>query len=290
MTTAVMIDLPDSMPGPYQNPRVPRTEGLRRSVAGSRRKLPGLPVFAGNARRHRQVMAPMNPLPLLACLAAAACTTGTPLTESSPQIELTANPGQVAGKPALALTLTTWNHLAALGDAVDGHQLSATLNGAPLTMDPTATGYFGNGDRYVAAFAETSCPHTASSALAISDGQTTWSFHVLDLMTNDLVPTAPLVAGQPAQIEWPSAANATQPVSTIDWACIQVAGRTAACTGNGAADPGIAIVLQRITTDVAANPGDPYVITAARVLTATSTGDGNDVFVTVLDQTTGTFH
>lgn len=234
-------------------------------------------------------MVTMNALALLACLAAAACTTGTPLTESSPQIELTANPGQVAGKPALALTLTTWNHRAALGDAVDSHDLSATLNAAPLAMDPTATGYFGNGDRYVAAFANTSCPRTASSALAITDGQTTWSFHVIDLMTNDLAPTAPFVAGQPARIAWPSAANATQPTSTIEWACIQVAGRSAACVGNGAADPGITIEQQLITTDVAANPGDPYVITAARELTAPSTGDGNDVFVTVLDQTTGTF-
>jgi len=155
------------------------------------------------------VMATMKLL-LLACLGA--CTTGTPLTESSPQIELTANPGQLAGKPALDLTLTTWNYLAALGDAVDSHQLTATLNDTPLTMDPTATGYFGNGDRYVAAFAETSCPHTASSALAISDGQTTWSFHVIDLMTNDLAPTAPLVAGQPARIAWPSAANASSTI------------------------------------------------------------------------------
>ena len=235
------------------------------------------------------VKATMNHLPLLACLAAAACTTGTPLTESSPQIELTANPGQVAGKPALALTLTTWNHLAALGDAVDSRELAATLNGAPLVMDPTATGYFGNGDRYVAAFANTSCPKTASSALAITDGQTTRSLHEIDLMTNDLAPTAPLVAGQPARIAWPSSANATQPASAIDWACIQVADRSAACIGNGATDPGIAIEQQFITADVAANPGDPYVITAARGLTAPSTGDGNDVFVTVLDQTTGTF-
>ena len=225
------------------------------------------------------VMATMKLL-LVACLAA--CTTGTPLTESSPQIELTANPGQLAGKPALALTLTTWNHLAALGDAVDSHELAATLDGTPLAMDPTATGYFGNGDRYVAAFAETQCPHTASSALALTDGQTTWSFHVIDLMTNDLAPTAPLVAGQPASIAWPSA-------STIDWACIEVAGRRAACTGNGASDPGIAIEQQLITTNVAANTGDAYKITAARVLTAPSTPDGNDVFVTVLDQTTGTF-
>lgn len=222
---------------------------------------------------------------LLACLPA--CTTGTALTEASPQIELTANPGQVAGKPALALTLTTWNHLHALGDAVDSHQLAATLNDTPLTMDPTATGYFGNGDRYVAAFANTSCPHTASSALAITDGETTWSFHVIDLMTNDLAPTAPLVAGQPARIAWPSAAS--QPTSSIDWACIDVAGATA-CTGNGANDPGIAIEPQLITANVPANAGDAYVITAARVLSVPSTPDGNDVFVTVLDQTTGTFH
>lgn len=230
------------------------------------------------------VMAPMKLL-LLACLPA--CTSGTPLTESSPQIELTANPGQVAGKPALALTLTTWNHLAALGDAVDSHALAATLNGAPLTMDPTATGYFGNGDRYVAAFAETQCPRTASSALAITDGATTWSFHVIDLMTNDLAPTAPLVAGEPAHIAWPSAANAAQPASAIAWACIQVAG-TRVCTGDGAADPGIAIEQQTITANVAANAGDPYVVTAARVLSVPSTEDGNDVLVTVLDQTSGT--
>lgn len=234
------------------------------------------------------VMALMNRLPLLA-LALAACTSGTPLTESSPQIELTANPGQVAGKPALSLTLTTWNHLAALGDAVESHDLTATLNGAPLTMDPTATGYFGNGDRYVAAFAQTACPHTASSALAVADGQTTWSFHVLDLMTNDLAPTAPLVAGQPGRIAWPSAANPTQPAGAIDWACIRIADRDAACIGNGAADPGIAIDQQFITTNLAANPGDPYVITAARGLSAPTTGDGPDVFVTVLDQITGTF-
>ncbi len=224
------------------------------------------------------------------------CTTSSPLVESSPQIELTTNPGHVAGQAPLELTLTTWNHLAALGDAVDANQLVATIDGASLAIDRGSTGYFGNGDRYVAAFTTPAVRSTVdqmstgtSSTVAITDQQTTWSFQAANLMTNDLQPTSPIVAGQANIVSWPSAAQPDHPATSIAWACVQIADRSAACLGDGKSDPGIAIAQQFITIDVPAATGDAYTVWAARTAVATDAGDSSQVIVTVLDQVTGVF-
>ena len=227
----------------------------------------------------------------LALVTTVGCTTSSPLVESSPQIELSTNPGHVAGQPPFELTLTTWNHLAALGDAVDANQLVATLDGASLAIDSDSTGYFGNDDRYVAAFtapiAQLIIDTTAT--VSISDQQTTWAFQATKLMTNDLAPVSAMTAGQANTVTWPSAGEADQPSTTIEWACVQVADRTAACLGNGASDPGIDIAEHFITVDVPASAGDPYTVSAARSAAVTEFGDGPQVFVTVLGQVTGVF-
>jgi hypothetical protein len=229
---------------------------------------------------------------LLALAPLTACTAQSPLVESSPQIELVTNPGAVAGRPPLELTLTTWNHLAALGDAVDAGEIHATLDGAPLAIAPSDTGYFGNGDRYVAAFVLPAArPQVASSStLTITDPETTWTAQVPNVMTNDLHPTAAMVAGQTNTVSWPSAATGDEPYSTIDWACIQVGTRDAACyRSDGTGDPGVSVTQQLVTIDVPALPGDAFTVWGARRFTATPSGNGNDVFTTVLGQVTGTF-
>ncbi|HEU4614969.1 MAG TPA: hypothetical protein VFS15_22915 [Kofleriaceae bacterium] len=222
------------------------------------------------------------------------CTSQSPLVESSPQIELVTNPGKVAGTAPLELTLTTWNHLAALGDAVDADQIHATLDGAPLAIAPSDTGYFGNGDRYVAAFvmpaAHAEVATGPTSMLTITDSETTWSVRVGDVMTNDLHPASAMTAGQANTVIWPSAATGDQPYSTIDWACIQVGTHGTACyRSEGTSDPGISVAQQLLTIDVPAQPGDTFTVWGARRFSATSAGDGNDVLTTVLDQVTGTF-
>ena len=226
---------------------------------------------------------------------AAGCTSASPLVESSPQIELTSNPGGVTGQSALELTLTTWNHLAALGDAVDGHQLAATLDGMPLAIDPAATGYFGNGDRYVAAFTLPSTrvsqmpAASPTSTVAITDQQTTWTFQVANLRTNDVQPQGTIAAGQPAVIAWPSAARDDVSYSTIDWACVEIASRGAACHGTGSDAAGVDITRQFITIDLPANPGDSYRVWGARHVSATASGNGPELLVSVLGQLRGTF-
>lgn len=239
----------------------------------------------------------------LALFALVGCTSRSPLVEASPQIELVTNPGAVAGHPPLELTLTTWNHLAALGDAVDGHELAATLDGVPLAIAPSDTGYFGNGDRYVAAFvwpagaqvgagvpATSARGSTSASALTISDPETTWSAQLGNVMTDDLHPAAPVVAGQADTLVWPSAATGDSPWTTIDWACVQVADRAAACyRSEGASDPAISVAQQLITIDVPAAPGDAFTVWGARRFAATASGDGPDVFTTVLGRVHGTF-
>lgn len=219
----------------------------------------------------------------------AGCTSQSPLVESSPQIELVTNPGAVSGRPPLELTLTTWNHLAALGDAVDADEITATLDGSALAIAPTDSGYFGNGDRYVAAFvmpdAHAQVATGPASTLTITDPETTWTVQLQDLMTNDLHPSAPMTAGQENTVIWPSAAAGDQPWSTIEWACIQVADHDAACTG----DPGVSITQELVTIDVPAQPGDAFKVWGARYVRATASGDGPDVHTTVLGQVTGTF-
>src|ERR1700691_554428 len=104
-------------------------------------------------------------LPALVFCAVAGCTSSSPLVTSSPQVELTTNPGKLAGRLPFELTLTTWNHLAALGDAVTADQLVATLDGASLVIEPGSTGYFDDNDHYVAAFVLPTSSAAATDAI-----------------------------------------------------------------------------------------------------------------------------
>ncbi len=203
---------------------------------------------------------------LLAPIVGGCAESASPLMEAGPQVELTANPGGVAGHPRFALTLTTWNHLAALADATTSGELAATLDGAPLAIVPGATGYADERDRFTATFgltadapAVTLAGGPTTSTISVSDARTTWTVDIADLMSDDLAPTGPVLAAQPTTLTWPSAAT-TAPWSTIDIACITVAQRAAACDSDQAQDPGIAITENLVHIDLAAQPGDRFAI------------------------------
>jgi hypothetical protein len=209
----------------------------------------------------------------LAILAVAACTSSPPLAKLHPQVEIQADP---ATNPRLSIAMTTWNDLDVLHDAITAGEISATLDGAPLAIDPNHTGTYGTGDSYMATFAlpevaaRTAGP--ATSTIAISDGETTWSAAIPNLLMNDLAPTAPLVAGTNV-FEWPSAASQA-PYSTIAWACLEVAGASAACDGEQVHDPAISISQQYITATIAAAPGARIELTGERQVDVASSGNG----------------
>ena len=210
---------------------------------------------------------------ILPILAVAACTSSPPLAKIHPQVEIEADP---ANDPRLSVALTTWTDLDTLHDAVATGELSASLDGEPLSIDPNHTGTYGTGDNYKATFAlpavATRTVGSEMSTIAISDGVTTWSAQIPNLMTNDLAPTGPLVAGTNV-FEWPSAASQT-PWSTIAWACLEIAGTSAACDGEAVHDPAISISQQYITATIAAAPGQHVQLIGERDAAIASSGDG----------------
>ena len=187
------------------------------------------------------------------------------LSNLSPQVEIQVDE---AATPHLSVSLTTWVDLAALRDAIAADEITTTLDGVPLVIDPVATGTFGAGDRYVAAFAlpaalSKQAVAPSSSTIAISDGAITWAAQIDRLFrANDAAPTGPLVAGTNV-FEWPSAASPAA-WSTIAWACVEVVGSSAACDGESAQDPAIAISQQYITASVSGSPGDAIELTGER--------------------------
>src|SRR5689334_10830257 len=107
--------------------------------------------------------------------------TSSPLAESAPQIEVTSNPGSVPDHPLFAVTLTTWNHLAALSDAASSGQLEVRLQGVPLVLDPSATGTFDNGDRFTATYVRPGTLPLAElpiSTITVTDQQSTWTAQI----------------------------------------------------------------------------------------------------------------
>jgi len=231
----------------------------------------------------------------LALAPAVGCTTGSPLVESSPQVELTSNPGGVAEHARFELTLTTWNQLDALADATTSGQLEARLDGAPLVLSPAKTGYFGNGDRFTATFVlppAAAMPIHAGNAMSatvmVTDHTTTWTAQIPALLSNDLQPVGAMVASQTNMVVWPSAAT-SEPYSTIDFACIEVTGHGAACHRESSQDPGIDVTHEYVQLDVNAQPGDAFVLWAQRWYHPQATGDGPIFFASILDQISGTF-
>ena len=217
---------------------------------------------------------------------ASGCAVDSPLATSQPQVELTANPGGVAGHPRFALTLTTWNHLAALGDAVAAGQIEVLVDGVETAL---ASGIdVDNHDHYTATFAlpdsaaRTTGP--ATSTVTVTDLQTTWSVQIANLFANDLAPDGAVIAGASSTLVWPSAMT-SEPYSTIEWVCVDVAGRTAACTQ----DAGVAISQQLVHVDVPAAAGDHFAIRGQRWAHPVASGDGPTFFASILDQVTGTF-
>src|SRR5882724_8703056 len=123
----------------------------------------------------RQRAAMRNTLAAVA-LAVTACTSSPPLSKVHPQIEIEADP---ATNPRLSVAMTTWVDLDILRDAIAAGEISATLDGERLALDPDHTGTYGTGDSYTATFAlAATAPRAAgpsTATIAISDGETTWS-------------------------------------------------------------------------------------------------------------------
>ena len=219
---------------------------------------------------------------------------GSPLVESGPQVELVSNPGGVADHPRFELSLTTWNHLDALADAAASGQLEATVDGAPLVLDPGNTGSFGNGDHVTATFvlppsaAIARAGDTTTSIVMVTDQQTTWTVEIPALFAQDMQPVGPMLANQANTAVWPSAAT-TDPWSTIDFACIEVAARAAACFGTTTKDPGISVAHEYVHVDVPATSGDRFTLWAERFSHPQASGGGPIFFATILDQVVGTF-
>lgn len=226
---------------------------------------------------------------ILCLVGLAACTTtGSPLSNVDPQVEIHVDPTR-----NVSVTLTTWNDLAILRDAMEAGELTTKIDDQPLLVDVGATGTFDAGDRYVAAFATApeasrGSPTTPaeSSTIAISDGTTTWTARVDHMFSNDLAPTAPLTAGTNV-FEWPSAASAT-PWSTIAWACVEVSTSSAACAGDQVSDPSIAISKQFITATIAATAGSRIDVTGERDVDPQSTGNGPTFFTHIAGHFAGT--
>ena len=224
--------------------------------------------------------------------------TESPLVRSGPQVEVISNPGGVDGQPRFQLSLTTWVHLADLRDAAESGELEAMLDGEPLRLLPGATGSFGNGDRYTAAFGlasienATARPRAAfarsASTVMVTDQRSTWSVTVPELWTNDLEPVGPMVSGQVSTVAWPSAAT-SEPWSTIDFACIAVEHHASACHGGDRSDPGIAMTGQYIEIDVPASSTDRFTLWGQRSLHPQPSGDGPVFLTKILGQMTGTF-
>jgi hypothetical protein len=237
----------------------------------------------------------MHKIVFALALSALGCTGGSPLVDSGPQVEVTSNPGGVAGRPSFQLSLTAWVHLSELGDAAESGQLEATLDGAALALAPVGTGYFGNGDSYTAMFVlPPTGPATAratdptTSTVTVTDQQTTWSVQIPGLFTNDLQPVGPIITNQASTVVWPSAAT-TEPWSTIDFACIEIEHRAAACHGATTHDPGIDVTEEYVQIDMPANPGDRFTLWGQRWFHPQASGNGPVFFTTILDQVAGTF-
>lgn len=212
----------------------------------------------------------------LALVLGSGCAASSPLVDTRPQIEITADPGNVAGGPVFRIKLTTWNHLAVLADAAESGQLVVTLDGETLPLEPASRSYHDGQDAYIAAYSSGSSrsrtdPPT-SSTVSVTDQETTWTATIADLFTNDLHPTGPIVANQPDTLVWPSAAT-SGPYSAIEWACIDVAKRDAACQGEEVDDPGITIMKQYVLIDLPADSGDGVVITGSRRADASVSDD-----------------
>jgi hypothetical protein len=215
-------------------------------------------------------------LPLVACT-----TVESPFSRVTPQVQVESNPGNVAGRRDFSLALTTWNDLDVLADAIDANEISATLDGAALAIDPSTTGYAYGRDSYTATFeratARSATEPTTTSRIAISDGEITWSVDIANLFANDLALEAPLATGSNTFV-WPSAA-ATGPYSNIDWACIAVGDQAAACGGYDVDVPAIEVSQQFIVASVNAAPSTPVIVTGERNAD-TDTGDDGPVFFT----------
>jgi hypothetical protein len=215
-----------------------------------------------------------------------ACTTGSPLSRVTPQVDVESNPGAVAGERDFSLSLTTWNDLDVLADAIGANEITATLDGAPLVVDPATTGYADGRDSYTATFAlattRSAVVPPSSSTISVGDGEITWSVDIANLFANDLALESPLDAGSNTFV-WPSAA-ATGPYSTIDWACIDVGEQAAACGGYQVDVPAIEVSQQFIVANVNGAAGTAVTITAEREADTQSSDDGPVFFTGIYDR------
>lgn len=215
-------------------------------------------------------------LALLAALALVGCTDGPPLSTSMVDVWVNADP--TVSPPIVSVSLDVIDHLDSFADAVSAGEIHVSLDNRPLVIDPK-TGFTQQGGSYSAIFdlpaaaaRETPGSDTLSarSTVIITDGTITWHAQFGGLFTNDLVPVAPLAAGDNT-FEWPSAKLTNDGVPEIELACLEVVARSSHCTSNGDRDPD-RISQQFVTLSSDANPGDTIVVTGTRWDDAQDTG------------------
>jgi hypothetical protein len=223
---------------------------------------------------------------LLLAASCAACTTGSPLARSAPQIDIRCDPA--AG--TFTLSVTTWNDLEVLYDGITSGEITATLDDRRLVIDPSATGYFGQHDSYAGVFVppeiEAAISHPASSRISISDGMTTWSGEIANLFANDLAAAGPIAAGETTFV-WPSAAFLAG-YSSIDWACVDVDGHGSMCGGVEADPQALTVSQQFVTVDLDGAPGTHVAVTAERSADTEDTGDGPGFSARIVNRLDGT--
>lgn len=217
---------------------------------------------------------PIHRFAAIAATGLCACAQSSPLDQIPAQVEVNVDP-TVQTRARFELMIETWNNLSALEDAVTNDQLTVTLDGSPLVLDPVGTAELGQGDEYIAAYmlpntTLLSAPAPTTSRLAITDGATTWEVQIANLFATDLAPTQPLVAGDNT-LEWPSAVPSGE-LSTIYWACVEIVGASSMCGGYELPASPVVISQQYISANIAANAGDRVVVTAEREVAPRSTG------------------
>jgi hypothetical protein len=212
-------------------------------------------------------------LALFAVTALVGCTDGSPLSQSMVDVWVDADP--TVTPPVVTVSLGVIDHLDSFAEAVAAGEIHVNLDKRPLVID-SRTGFTQQGGSYTAIFdlpADAARSRTGSntptrSVVAITDGMTTWQAQFAGLFTNDIVPVAPLVAGDNT-FEWPSAKLTNDGVPEIESVCLEVVGRSSHCASNGDSDR---ISQQYVTLSSDANAGDAIVVTGIRWDDAQATG------------------
>ena len=123
---------------------------------------------------------------------------------------------------------------------------------------------------------ESPMPPPATSSIAISDGETTWTAKVDHMFANDLAPTAP-IADRHERVRVAECSVAESVLDDRVGRASSVTGAASACESDTVHDPSIAISQQYVTATIAGATGDHVQLTGERDVNPTSTGNGPSV-------------